>query len=90
LESLLHVYFNSFTTVKFKIENPSVLPGEGEKITFEWKEFIQNENVVKKIEAYEETDAFICEIMFRKYFKGCVETHIYLHERKDYVRLKKK
>lgn len=90
MDSLLHVYFNSFTTVKFKIENPLVLPAEGETISFEWRDFIQNETVVKKIESYEEGDVFICEILFRKYYKGVVETHIYLHERKDYIRLKKK
>jgi hypothetical protein len=61
-----------------------VLPEEGEMVCFDWESFMDKKKEIKKLKKYEDNGALICNILFRKYYKEYVETHIVLFEEAVY------
>jgi hypothetical protein len=86
--SVLYVHFEkAFETScrhDFEIYNPMVLPIEGEGIEFEWRDFIKNEDFIKELEDFDLGDTWTCNILFKKYYKDRIETHIVLMDEKSY------
>jgi hypothetical protein len=88
MTSVLYVNFDRGFKTKgdhdFKIYNPLVLPIEGEGIDFEWRNFLDNEDLIKELEVFDESNVWICNILFKKYYRNQIETHIVLMDDKSY------
>lgn len=83
MTSVLSVHFNRGFK-DFEIYNPVVLPVEGECMDFEWKNFLDDEEEVKKLTEFGEDNIWMCHILFKKYYKNQIETHILLMDEEDY------
>ena len=88
--SVLRVHFNSLIKTSFTIEDPAVMPLEGEVISFSWADFLDNADDVKILEAYELDDLLICNVLSRMYYKDKVETLVVLFEREHYNQFMKR
>jgi hypothetical protein len=87
MTSVLYVHFDmSFKSGSsdFKIHSPLVLPTEGETVDFEWRNFLDNEALIEEMEIFAEGSVWICNVLFKKYYKNQIETHITLMDEKSY------
>ena len=84
MEILLKVAFNSLVTVEFSIENPPVLPLEGEIFSAAWDSFILDKKAVKKIKDYEEGHVFLTHVIFKHFDKDRITVQVSLFEENHY------
>ena len=88
MTSVLCIHFDKGFEAKgkheFKVYNPLVLPTEGECLQFEWRNFLDNEDLIKELDDFDENHIWICNILFKRYYKNQIETHIVLMDEKSY------
>jgi len=89
---ILEVYFDSFDLsdfnyklgipYAFRIINPPTIPNTGEMVEFKWEDYIQDKELLQKIEKVktEEEECFIAEIFKRAYSLNEVKVRLILHK----------
>ncbi len=85
MESRIEVHFSNFSSDhEFRIENPSMLPCEGEIFSCEWSDYIADDKLVKELKEFEENSIFIVNILHREYKKARATLHIVLYNEEHY------
>jgi hypothetical protein len=89
LKSSISINFDdghSFTTNSIRIENTPIVPFEGQSVRVRWDEILEDAELVKKLEDFEDDDMFVAHIGTIEFKKHEVITHIVLMAESDYNR----
>jgi len=88
MKVILKVNFDSISNAEFYIENPPVIPVEGDSVSFEWKDFISDKKEIKKLENYDKNHIWMVNVLFKRYSKKQALVQIVLMEEGEYSRWK--
>lgn len=89
LKSSIAINFDdghSFTNDSIKIENTPIVPLEGQSIRVRWDEILEDVELIKRLEDFEDDDMFVVHVGTVEYKKDEVITHIVLMAESDYNR----
>lgn len=89
MKTSLHINFDdgqSFTNDSIKIENAPIVPFEGQSVRVRWDEILEDVDLIKRLEDFEDDDMFVAHVGTIEYKKEEVITHIVLMAESDYNR----
>lgn len=85
MELILSIGFNSLLhNTYFEINNPPVVPIEGELFDCHWADFIQDKEAIDTLEDHDDNGVWITHIVSKHYFKNKVVIHVQLFEEQHY------
>jgi hypothetical protein len=88
MKTILSIGFNSrLQSTYFDIENPSVIPNEGEVFDCNWQDYISDEKALLALEEYSETGIWMTNIVSVYFSKEKTVVHISLMEEEHYIKL---
>lgn len=83
--TILKISFDSIIDEEFEVRNPPILPDEGETLDFKWSDFITDDAELEKLEASNDSNIWIANILCKTYSKTEVTVHIVLFEEQNYI-----
>lgn len=84
MKVILRIQFDSICHATFDIENPPVIPNEGEIVDFRWSEFIDDKNDLRLLTEYGEYGVWVANILCKTYAKDNVIVFVALMQEEHY------
>lgn len=88
MKTILRISFDSITQETFELQDPPVIPVEGDILDFTWADFIADKNELEKLELFSEDNIWIANIACKTYSKTHAVVYVVLFEEESYISLR--